>query len=278
MCFDHFFNYISHSLKICTAKQEKNMRKPLSRKTISSNQLHTGAQKKRIQLASFEDNRPEAAAQRASQESADKSPHSVQLHALKNGVYQFKSGGNSAAIIQFNDKKRKRTDDDSDDEYLPPSKKRKHRQTFNDKLRMEVIRRTALRNKNRHYVCPGCGMPLATKNGKEIKTYYISKSNKRHNIKSAQMDHYPPWRKRLEKHRKKKSSDEEIRKDHDDPKGLRALCLRCNGSHKFENTKNLPEDGYSDDEYYSDDDSRDDEIWKNYRDDDDDNDPSGVKA
>lgn len=251
------------------------MRKPLSKKTISSNQIHTGAQKKRVQLASFEDNRPEAAAQRASQENADKSPQSVQLRAVKDGVFQFRPKGN--AIIQLNDKKRKRNSDDDDDEYQPPNKRRKHRQTFNNKLRMEVIRRTALRNKNGHYVCPGCGMPLATKKGKEIKTYYISKSNKRHNIKSAQMDHYPPWSKRLERHRKKKSSDEEIRKDHDDPKKLRALCLRCNGSHKFENKENLPEDGYSDDEYYSDDDSRDDEIWKNYRDNDD-NDPSGVTA
>lgn len=257
------------------------MRKPLSRKTISSNQIHTGAQKKRVQLASFQDNRPEAATQRESQENADKSPQSVQLQAMKSGVFQFKPKGN--AIIQLGKRKLSEisknddSDDDSDDEYQPPSKRRKHRQTFNNKLRMEVIRRTALRNKNRHYVCPGCGMPLATKNGKEIKTYYISRSNKRHNIKSAQMDHYPPWSKRLEKHRKKKSSDEEIRRDHDDPKGLRALCLRCNGSHKFENTEDLPEDGYSDEEYYSDDDSRDDEIWKNHRDNDDDG-PSGVTA
>jgi hypothetical protein len=255
------------------------MRKPLSKKILPSNHqsttLHTEVQKKRIQLASFQDNRPEAAAQKESQENADKSPQSAQLQAVKDGVFQFRPKGN--AIIQLNDKKRKRNSDDDDDEYQPPNKRRKHRQTFNSRLRMEVIRRTALRNKNGHYVCPGCGMPLATKKGKEIKTYYISKSNKRHNIKSAQMDHYPPWSKRLERHRKKKSSDEEIRKDHDDPKKLRALCLRCNGSHKFENTEDLPEHGYSDDEYYSDDDSRDDEIWKNYRDNDD-NDPSGLTA
>ncbi len=259
------------------------MRKPLSKKTLPSNHqsttLHTEVQKKRIQLASFQDNRPEAAAQKKSQENADKSPQSAQLRAVKDGVFQFRPQGNT--IIQLNDKKRKRndddSDDDSDDDYKPPNEQRKYRRTFNGKVRMQVIKRTALRNKNGHYVCPGCGMPLATKKGKEIKTYYISKSKKRHNIKSAQMDHYPPWSKRLEKHRKKKSSDEEIRKDHDDPKKLRALCLRCNGSHKFENTEDLPEDGYSDDEYYSDDDSRDDEIWKNYRDNDDD-DPSGVTA
>lgn len=259
------------------------MRKPLSRKTISSNQLDNGAQKKRVQLASFEDNRPEADVQKMVQDNADNSPQSMQLQTVKDTLFQFKSGGDSAAIIQFGkkkrNKKRKRNDDDddSDSEYQPPSKRRKHRQTFSNKLRMEVIRRTALRNKNRHYVCPGCGMPLATKDGKEIKTYYISKSNKKHSIKSAQMDHYPPWRKRLEKHRKKKSSEEEIRKDHDDPKKLRALCLRCNGSHKFEDTEDLPEEGYSDDEYYSDDDTRDDAIWKNYRDNDnDDNPPSGI--
>lgn len=258
------------------------MRKPLSRKTISSNQLHTGVQKKRVQLASFQDNRPEAAAQRESQENADKSPQSAQLQVVKSGVFQFKPTGN--AIIQlgkrkYNEISKNDDSDDSDDEYLPPNKRRKHRQTFSDQFRMKIIRKTALRNKNGHYVCPGCGMPLATKKGKEIKTYYISESNKRHDIKSAQMDHYPPWSKRLEKHRKKKSSDEEIRKDHDDPNKLRALCLRCNRSHKFENTEDLPEDGYSDEEYYSDDDSRDDEIWKQFRNnDDDDNSPSGMKA
>lgn len=257
------------------------MRKPLSKKTLPPNHqsttLHTEVQKKRIQLASFQDNRPEASAQQKLQESADKSSQEPQIQTMKDTVYQFKSGGNSKAIIQFGNKKRKRNDDDSDDDYKPPNEQRKYRRTFNGKVRMQVIKRTALRNKNGHYVCPGCGMPLATKKGKEIKTYYISKSNKRHNIKSAQMDHYPPWSKRLEKHRKKKSSEAEINRDHDDPTKLRALCLRCNGSHKFENTEDLPEDGYSDDEYYSDDDSRDDEIWKNYRDNDDD-DPSGVTA
>ncbi|WP_294670068.1 GH-E family nuclease [uncultured Fluviicola sp.] len=256
------------------------MRKSLSGKTISSNHqsttLHSETQKKRIQLASFQDNRPEAAVQRESQENADKSPQSAQLRAVKDGVFQFRPKGN--AIIQLNDKKRKRDEsDDDDDEYKPPNELRKYRRTFNSRLRIDVIKRTALRNKNGHYVCPGCGMPLATNKGKEIETYYISKSNKRHDIKSAQMDHYPPWSKRLEKHRKKKSSEAEINRDHDDPTKLRALCLRCNGSHKFEKTEDLPEDGYSDDEYYSDDDSRDDEIWKNYRDNDDD-DPSGVTA
>lgn len=256
------------------------MRKPLSKKTIHSNHqsttVHSKTQKDRVQLTSFQDNRPEAATQRKLQEDGDKSPQSAQVQAVKDGVFQFKSGGNSAAIIQFGDKKRKRSDDDSDDDYIPSNERRKYRRTFNGRVRMQVIKRTALRNKNHHYVCPGCGRPLATKDGKEIKTYYISKSNKRHDIKSAQMDHYPPWHKRLEKHTKKKSSEEEIRRDHDDPNGLRALCLRCNGSHKFENKENLPEDGYSDDEYYSDDDTRDDSIWKNYRDNDDDDNPPGI--
>jgi hypothetical protein len=256
------------------------MREPLSKRIINSNHkstmLHSEAQKDVGQLASFQDNRPEASTQRKLQENADKSPQSAQIQIMKDTVFQFKPQGNSAAIIQFGKRKRSEMSGDDNDEYLPPNKRRKHRQTFSNKLRMQVIKKTALRNKNRHYVCPGCGMPLATKGGREIKTYYISKSNKKHNIKSAQMDHFPPWHKRLEKHIKKKSSDEEIRKDHDDPNKLRALCLRCNGNHKFEDTEDLPEDGYSDDEYYSDDESRDDSIWKGYRDNDDDNPPSGI--
>lgn len=177
-------------------------------------------------------------------------------------VYQLKE------IFQLAKRNKKKNNDDSDDEWVPPAKRRKHRQTFSKKIRKKVIRRGALRNKNRLYVCPGCGMPLADRKGNEIKTFYISKSRKRHNIVSGQLDHYPPWRGRLEKLKKQKKSDEEIRRDHDDVTRLRPLCLRCNASHKYENVKNLPDEGYSDEEYFSDDEERDKEIWKKYRKDD----------
>ncbi|HEX5553659.1 MAG TPA: hypothetical protein VFX43_10470 [Chitinophagaceae bacterium] len=171
--------------------------------------------------------------------------------------------------VQFVRKKRKKSDDD-DDGWLPPGERRKHRQTFSKKIRKKVIKKHALRNKRGLFVCPGCGMPLADKKLREIKTYYISKSGKRHNIVSAQLDHYPRWAGRLEALKRRKSTDAQIREDPDDVNRLRVLCLRCNASHKFEKQKTLPDEGYSDSEYFSDDDERDKEIWKSYRKDDDD--------
>ncbi|PTX63689.1 hypothetical protein C8N46_101293 [Kordia periserrulae] len=183
---------------------------------------------------------------------------------------------NAIQLVKKYEKKKKKKvtksgyESDSED-WVPSSARRKHRQTFSKKLRREVIMRGALRNKNRMYVCPGCGRPLADRKGREIKTFFISKSKKRHNIVSAQLDHYPPWAGRLKKLKAKKKSDEEIRKDHDDPTRLRPLCRECNQSHKFENVKELPDSGYTDDEYESDNEARDKEIWKKYRKDDDDN-------
>ena len=225
------------------------------------------------------DNRPETIIQQKKQQQITEKTTPVQLQAKTA----------SSNIIQFgrkkDDKKRKKTfkvarkikkvrksgyESDSED-WVPPSARRKHRQTFSKKLRREVIMRGALRNKNRMYVCPGCGKPLADRKGQEIKTFYISKSKKRHNIVSAQLDHYPPWAGRLKKLKAKKKSDEEIRKDHDDPTRLRPLCRECNQSHQFEKVKELPDSGYTDDEYESENEARDKEIWKKYRKDDDDN-------
>jgi hypothetical protein len=155
------------------------------------------------------------------------------------------------------------SEESSDDEYK--EKKADTRWSFNAAARKRIIMDTAAVNQNGLYVCPvkTCNMPLATENGVEIKTYYISKkSGKRHNIVAAQMDHFPPWSARLKKH-PKHLTEAQIRKDHDDETKLRALCLRCNASHAFE--KMTVSNSDIRDGYTSDDESRDEEIWKPLR-------------
>lgn len=231
----------------------------------------------------FLDNRPEAITQRKLQEIVndnakkklsgsviDTSKNTTQLQVIDKSI--------TTNVVQLGKKRKKidsSSDEDSDDEYVPPSQVRKHRQTFSKDLRRKVITK-APRNKSGLYVCPGCGMPLADRKGREIKTYYTSKSGKRHNQVSGQLDHFPTWSTRLARLKKQKKSEKAIREDHDDPTRLRPLCLRCNQSHKFEKTKDLPEDGFSDEEYFSDDNERDKEIWKKFRKDDDDSSGAGA--
>ena len=255
-------------------KKEENKRQSAATKPTQKKSSSTSA-------FQFVDNRPEAVTQRKLNEiinnSTQEKQQQLSSEATKN-VTQFKTTGESVTnkVIQLG-KKRKKKEEDSDDEdgaWVPVSERRKHRQTFSQKLRNTVIKK-ARRIKSGLYVCPGCGMPLADRKGKEIKTFYISKSKKRHNIVSGQLDHYPKWSGRLKALKRLGKSDSAIRKDHDDPNRLRPLCLRCNGSHKFEKTKKLPEDGFSDEEYYSDDEARDKEIWKKYRKDDKDPPPGG---
>ncbi|KAB8156052.1 hypothetical protein EZY14_002215 [Kordia sp. TARA_039_SRF] len=217
------------------------------------------------------DNRPETVVQQKMQQQI------TEKTATTSSQNSKITASNAIQLVKRYEKKKKKKkakksgyESDSED-WVPPSARRKHRQTFSKALRRRVIMKGALRNKNRMYVCPGCGKPLADRKGREIKTFYISKSKKRHNIVSAQLDHYPPWAGRLKKLKAKKKSDEEIRKDHDDPTRLRPLCRECNQSHKFEKVKDLPDSGYTDDEYESDNEARDKEIWKKYRKDDDDN-------
>jgi hypothetical protein len=248
---------------------------------------NTISQKQQIGTPTFQfvDNRPEAQIQRkihsdsqeiASEVIQEATPKTTELKATDTSIsnsIQLAKKRKKKTIVKSKTKKKKKYDDDSDDEgepYLPPNEQNKHRQTFGQGLRKTIIKNSSLKNKSGLHVCPGCGMPLADKKGKEIKTYYTSKKGNRHNIVSGQMDHFPPWAGRLKKLKSQKKSDEQIREDHDDPTRLRALCLRCNGSHKYEKTKDLPEDGYSDQEYYSDDEERDKEIWKKFRKDDDD--------
>lgn len=206
----------------------------------------------------FVDNRPQSSIQQKI------------IHKTSQNLHQLAS----KKPIQLG-KRRKESSDDSGDEWKPPEERRKHRYTFSQDTRRSVIGK-APKNKSGLRVCPGCGMPLADRKGREIKTYYISKSKKRHNIVSGQLDHYPPWAGRLKKLKAKRKSTAAIRADHDDPTRLRALCRRCNQSHKFEKTKKLPDSGFSDEEYYSEDEARDKEIWKKFRrHDDDDNSGAG---
>ncbi|WP_298418590.1 hypothetical protein [uncultured Kordia sp.] len=219
----------------------------------------------------FVDNRPKAIIQQ-------KIIATTQTEALKNAndITQLQVN----KTVQLGKKRKKKdSDDDSDGgEWKPPAERRKHRHTFSKALRRRVITK-APRNKSGNYVCPGCGRPLADRKGREIKTYYTSKSGKRHKIVSGQLDHFPKWSTRLARLKRLKKSASAIRADHDDPTRLRPLCRRCNQSHKFEKTKKLPDSGFSDDEYFSDDEARDDEIWKKHRKhDDDDNSGAGAGA
>ncbi|QHI38334.1 hypothetical protein IMCC3317_37250 [Kordia antarctica] len=260
----------------------------------------TKKQSGNISTFQFVDNRPEAITQRKLRDKITNGTHETQskiIEEISENITQLKTTNitTSNDVVQLGkgdeDRKRKRKSaknktkrkrakkpgDESDEAWLPSSQQQKHRSTFSKALRRRVITSGALRNKNRMYVCPGCGMPLADRKGREIRTYFISKKKKkRHNIVSGQLDHYPKWSGRLKKLKKKRKNDAQIRTDHDDPSRLRPLCLRCNASHKFEKTKDLPEDGYSDQEYHSDDNERDKEIWKKFRKDDDDNSGSGA--
>jgi len=198
----------------------------------------------------------------------------IQLGKKKNNDDKKKK--DIGKVIKTAKKKRKsRRALDDESKWIPPNEQRNHRQAFSKKLRRQVIMSGAPRNKNNLYVCPACGRPLADAKGNEIITYYISKAKKRHNIVSAQLDHYPPWKGRLKKLKAKRKSDEEIRKDHDDPSRLRPLCHKCNLSHKYENVKDIPKKDFSNDTYHSDDEERDKEIYKKLRKDDHDKDGPG---
>lgn len=207
------------------------------------------------------ENSPQAKSGQALQSLADNSSRVTQAKSnqlLANSSPRGYQAAQMKAVVQLGKKK------EDDEDWKPPSERRKHRSTFGKALRRRVIMSSAKRNRRRLYVCPGCGMPLADRNGREIRTYYISKSGKRHNRVSADIDHYPPWAPRLARLKKKRASTAAIRKDHDDETRLRAFCHRCNQSHKYESSA-TPDNDFSDDDYQSDDDDRDKEIWKNFR-------------
>ncbi len=167
--------------------------------------------------------------------------------------------------------KRKR---EEEDEYFPPGHFKQPRYSVSSAVTEEVVRKTAHKRKhvNKNYknvfTCPACRRPLAyeTKKGKLVWTRfaYTSKSNKKHDQRALELDHYPTWSSRLRKLKKRGASEQEIRSDHNDPSRLRALCRVCNGSHRYE-SKTIPDyDSDTDEEGYSTDDDEPDNLG-NYK-------------
>lgn len=152
-------------------------------------------------------------------------------------VAQRKPVPNGPAVIQ-------RMNDD-DDDYIPPSEQKGDRHTFSAKQVESLIKKTAHEKKHKKagyttvYTCRACGRPLAyvPKKGKFTKTKlkYVSKVHKKpHEVSSAAMDHIKPWAKIHKKLKKLKKSDAEIKTAYFDEDNLRALCKKCNESHKYE--------------------------------------------
>ncbi|TCN59954.1 hypothetical protein D0809_08500 [Flavobacterium circumlabens] len=167
---------------------------------------------------------------------------------------QSKTLGNG--VIQLGRKKKK-----DDDEYLPPQGKKQKRFTIPKRIAERVLRRTAHRrahanSKYSHvFTCPACRRPLAAiKKGKTnlnlTKFAYTSKRGNRHSLRALALDHYPPWAGRELALKARGATHEEIRADHNDPSRLRAICKKCNESHKYEKRKKLEYESDDDEEGY----------------------------
>ncbi|EJF99223.1 GH-E family nuclease [Flavobacterium sp. F52] len=177
-----------------------------------------------------------------------------------NTVTQLKGGDGKK-----NQKKRKRQDSESDDDgsgdYVPPQAKKQKRYHIPNDTRDHVIEHTAHERTNVNsnfdaiYTCPGCRRPLAykKKGSKKLELTrfaYTSQSGNPHELRALTLDHYPPWAPRERDLKSKGATDSEIREDHNDPDRLRALCKKCNESHKYEKKKKVSyesedeEDGY----------------------------------
>lgn len=158
------------------------------------------------------------------------------------GVAQRKPVPNGPAAIQ-----RMKADDD---DYIPPSEQKGDRYTFSAKQVESLIRRTAHNKKHKKakygdvFTCRACGRPLGyVAKGKFTKTKlaYISKAHKKkHEISSAAMDHIKPWATIRARLKKLKKSDDDIKKEYFKETNLRALCKKCNESHKYEG-KDVPD-------------------------------------
>ena len=169
-----------------------------------------------------------------------------------------KHARHAAIALQRMPKKEK---EDSDDEYVDPSSKKQKRYAFSKVAVNNTIRKTAHKRKHVNkrkfkdvYTCPGCRRPLASVNKKGsmnlTRFAFTSKGGNYHERRAIAMDHYPPWAGRLRKLESRKASESEIRKDHDDPNRVRALCSVCNGSHAFESSKNIDYESETDEEGY----------------------------
>lgn len=194
----------------------------------------------------LKDNRELSLVQRKLQENGNNPQSTIQL--------QTKTSGKE--VIQFGKKKK-----DDDDDYVQPVPKSQKRFTIPKRITERVLRQTAHRraNANRRYshvyTCPACRRPLAAiKRGQTslnlTKFAYTSKGGNRHSLRALALDHYPPWAGRELALKARGATPEEIRADHNDPSRLRAICKKCNESHKYEKRKKLgyeseeDEDGY----------------------------------
>lgn len=136
-----------------------------------------------------------------------------------------------------------------DGDWIPPWEQKKKKQLrfgFREATPENVIRATAHRavhfdqtRYNAVFTCRNCKIMLAyeDKSGDFHLTDYvfISKSKKKHTQRALSIDHHPdPWAERLAVHKKKKSTDDVMRKDYQDESKLRALCKVCNESHALE--------------------------------------------
>jgi hypothetical protein len=169
-------------------------------------------------------------------------------------------------IIQMGKgKKRKKSTsgyqaDDDEAEYVPPQGKKQKRFHIPKTTQEDVVKTTAHPRKHVNsryseiFTCPGCRRPLAsTKGGKGGKlTFadysYTSKSGKPHTLRSLALDHQPPWAERERILKGKGASIDEMKEDHNDPARLRALCKRCNESHKYETKKKIQYESDTDEE------------------------------
>ncbi|MEA5626573.1 GH-E family nuclease [Nostoc sp. UHCC 0251] len=159
-------------------------------------------------------------------------------------------------VIQMGRKRKK--GDESDEEYVPPSAKQRPRWNFPKSTRSSVYEKTAHKRKRGNskyeeiYTCRPCRRPLAgiTKSGEFQPAKFNFKSKNKGTLKSQQsgaLDHHPAWAGRHDSLVKANATNEQIRKDHDDPARLRAMCKKCNESHKYEGTKVSDYESDSDD-------------------------------
>lgn len=144
------------------------------------------------------------------------------------------------------------SEEDSGDDYVEKQSSARPRFTFNSQKVENVIKGSAHKRENFDkkkfkdvYTCPACRRPIASikqgsKNMDLVPYSYRSKKNKHLKTqRSAVLDHYPPWAQRYDALKSKNASEEEIREDHDDESRLRAMCKKCNESHKYESKKTV---------------------------------------
>jgi hypothetical protein len=135
----------------------------------------------------------------------------------------------------------KRKRDDDDETYVPLSEQKKDRTAIPQEKRQKIVHNSAIKHRNGHYICPGCGRPLMNQEGQEIKFKYRSKNGNIHSVSLLAIDHHDPknpkkstWSERHQEIKKKKVSEQNMKEEYLDESKLRALCKKCNESHRFE--------------------------------------------